>query len=52
MTAVAASDFTFVSWWQSCCVRGWAGRPDHEHRGCHCSHSVPDYGRENARNML
>jgi len=19
--------FTFVSWWQSCCVRGWAGRP-------------------------
>jgi len=25
MTAVAASGFTFVSWWQSCCVRGWAG---------------------------
>jgi len=22
MTAVAASGFTFVSWWQSCCVRG------------------------------
>ena len=26
MTAVAASGFTFVSWWQSCCVRGRAGR--------------------------
>ena len=25
MTAVAASGFTFVSWWQSCCVRGQAG---------------------------
>jgi hypothetical protein len=24
MTAVAASGFTFVSWWQSCCVRGRA----------------------------
>ena len=31
MTAVAASGFTFVSWWQSCCVRGRAGRLDHEH---------------------
>jgi hypothetical protein len=31
MTAVAASGFTFVSWWQSCCVRGRAGWPDHEH---------------------
>jgi hypothetical protein len=30
MTAVAAFGFTFVSWWQSCCVRGRAGRPDHE----------------------
>jgi hypothetical protein len=28
MTAVAASGFTFVSWWQSCCVRGRAGRSD------------------------
>jgi len=27
MTGVAASGFTFVSWWQSCCVRGRAGRP-------------------------
>jgi hypothetical protein len=27
MTAVAASGFTLVSWWQSCCVRGRAGRP-------------------------
>jgi len=26
MTAVSASSFTFVSWWQSCCVRGRAGR--------------------------
>jgi hypothetical protein len=24
MPAVAASGFTFVSWWQSCCVRGRA----------------------------
>jgi len=24
MTAVAASGFTFVSWWHSCCVRGRA----------------------------
>jgi len=31
MTAVAASGFTFVSWWKSCCVRGRAGRPDNEH---------------------
>jgi hypothetical protein len=30
LTAVAASGFTFVSWWQSCCVRGRV-RPDHEH---------------------
>jgi hypothetical protein len=22
MTAVASSGFTFISWWQSCCVRG------------------------------
>jgi len=26
VTAVAASGFSFVSWWQSCCVRGRAGR--------------------------
>jgi hypothetical protein len=26
MTAVAASGFTFASWWQSCCVRGQADR--------------------------
>jgi hypothetical protein len=34
MIAVAASGFTFVSWWQPCCVRGRAGRsagrPDHD----------------------
>jgi hypothetical protein len=29
--AVAASGFTFVSWWQSCCLRGRAGGPDHRH---------------------
>jgi hypothetical protein len=27
MTAVVASGFTFVSWWQSCCVCGQSGRP-------------------------
>ena len=27
MTAVAASGFTFVSWWQLCCVRGRVARP-------------------------
>ena len=27
MTAVAVSGFTFVSWWQLCCVRAGAGRP-------------------------
>jgi len=31
LNAVAASGFTFVSWWQSCCIRGRPGRPDHEH---------------------
>jgi hypothetical protein len=31
MTAVAASGLTFISWCQSCCVRGRAGWPDHEH---------------------
>ena len=30
MTAVAASGFTFVSWWQSCCVRGRAGYYHHD----------------------
>jgi hypothetical protein len=28
---VAASGFTFISWWQLCCVRGRGSRPDHEH---------------------
>jgi hypothetical protein len=32
MTAVAASGFTSVSWWQSCCVR--PARPRTQH-GCH-----------------
>jgi len=31
MTAVAASGFAFVSWWQLFCVRDRAERPDHEH---------------------
>ena len=35
MTAVAASGFTFVSWWQSCCVRGRAGRPAGTQHDCH-----------------
>jgi hypothetical protein len=39
MTAVTASGFTFVSWWQSCCVRGRAGRPDHDQQ--HCYHYAP-----------
>jgi hypothetical protein len=37
MTAVATSGFTFVSWWQSYCVRGRAGRPDRP-RTQHDSH--------------
>jgi len=40
MTALAASGFTFVSWWQSCCVRGRAGRPDHDQQ--HCYHHTPN----------
>jgi len=66
MTAVAASGFAFVSWLQSCCVRGWAGLPvgpttntawlspryEGKTRGCHCSYWAPDDARENARNML
>jgi hypothetical protein len=32
MTVVATSGFTLVSWWQSCCDRGQAGRLDHEHK--------------------
>jgi len=54
MTAVTASAFTFVSWWQSCSVRGWAGpttntarlspRYEGKTRDCHCSHWAPDDG--------
>ena len=51
MIAVAVSGFTFVSWWQSCCVR-LSPRYEGKTRGCHCSHWAPDDGRENARNML
>jgi hypothetical protein len=35
MTAVAASGFTFVLWWQPCCVRGRAGRPARTQHGYH-----------------
>ena len=37
MTAVAASGFTFLSWWQPCCFRGQAGRPVQPwtQHGCH-----------------
>jgi len=37
MTAVAASGFTFVSWWQPCCVHDRAGRParPRTQHGCH-----------------
>jgi hypothetical protein len=38
MTAVAASGFTFVSWWQPCCVRGWAGQPARPWTQHHCHH--------------
>jgi hypothetical protein len=31
MTTVAASGFTFVSWWQPCYVRGRVGRHDCHH---------------------
>jgi hypothetical protein len=31
MTAVAASDFTFVSWWQSCCVPRTRTQQDSHH---------------------
>jgi len=62
LTTLAASGFTFVSWWQPCCVRSRAGpttntarlSPRYEGKtsGCHCSHWAPDDGRESARNML
>ena len=39
MTAVTACGFTFVSWGQSCWVRGRAGRPDNEQQ--HCYHHAP-----------
>jgi hypothetical protein len=40
MTAVAASGFTFVSWWQSCCVRGRASRPARPRTQHHCHHDT------------
>jgi hypothetical protein len=40
MTAVAASGFTFVSWWQLCCVRGQAGRPARPRTRYDCHHNT------------
>jgi hypothetical protein len=39
MTAVAASGFYFVSWWQSCCVRG---RPRTQHGYHHDTKVKPE----------
>ena len=66
VTAVAASGFTFVSWWQSCCVRGRAGREVifplrldngrsphvHVHQRLQINFGAPDDERYAARNML
>jgi len=40
MAAVAASGFTFVSWWQLCCVRGSAGRPARPRTQNDCHHDI------------
>jgi len=40
MTAVAASGFTFVSWCQSCCVCGRAGRPARPQTQQDCHHDM------------
>jgi hypothetical protein len=40
MTAVAGSGFTFVSWWQSCCAHGWAGRPARPRTQHDCHHDT------------
>jgi hypothetical protein len=40
MNAVAASSFTFLSWWQSCCVRGRAGRPARPRTQHECHHDT------------
>ena len=40
MTAVAASGFSFVSWWQSCCVRGRAGLPARPRTQQDCHHET------------
>jgi hypothetical protein len=47
MTAVAASGFTFASWWQPCCVRGRAGRPDNKQKKL--LHQVGDLFELNVR---
>jgi hypothetical protein len=40
MTPVAASDFTFVSWRQSCYFRGRAGRPAQPETQHDCHHDT------------
>jgi hypothetical protein len=40
MTAVAASGLTFVTWWQSCCVRGRADRPARPRTQHVCHHDT------------
>jgi hypothetical protein len=45
MTAVAASGFTFVSWWRSCCFRGRAvrlARPQTQHGSHHETKVKPE----------
>ena len=37
-TAVAASGFTFVSWWQPCC--SWSGRPARPRTKSYCHHDT------------
>jgi len=41
MTAVAASGFNFVSWWQSCCVR--QARPQTQHDWHHDTKVKPEF---------
>jgi len=49
-TAVAASGITFLSWWWPCCVRGRAGRPDHDQQ--YCYHHAPTVKPEAAAAVL
>ena len=40
ITAVPASGFTFISWWQSFCVLGRAGRPAEPRTQHNCHHDT------------